>query len=200
MNNSLERSLEPDNLSDAGNFGRSYNRASLDDLNNGSNAYSTVDYRRRYIGNGIDTSKSRANINFDNHQKNELLHSLQEKVKIRYKNPAEQKKALNRIELLKGYLNIETQPYHKRSDDNNRSKEFIDRIKAKMTQELLKFNKSRENSIEKSKVFKRLNDSLKLKADPIKAILYARDYFERNDNDNFIHIEEKVFLKLIIFS
>lgn len=57
-----------------------------------------------------------------------------------------------------------------------------------MTQELLHFNKAAEHSVDNSEVLRRLNESLKLKTDPIKAILYARDYYDKANYKGHHHI------------
>ena len=63
-----------------------------------------------------------------------------------------------------------------------------------MTQELLHFNKTREHSVDTSEVLRRLNESLKLKTDPIKAILYARDYYDKPNFKGHHHIFKVVTL------
>lgn len=77
----------------------------------------------------------------------------------------------------------------------------MSKIKSKMTQELLHFSKNREHSVETSDVLRRLNESLKIKIDPFKAIDYAKTFYEKigpavNENKAPLRIEDMVGVRL----
>jgi hypothetical protein len=178
LTNSSARSAQRDQFSDAGSVTSSTRRGYINESVGNrftknlpvdrSDAYSTLGHARERHNRSVEvTSPNNFGLKTDN-TNDEVFQKLREKAIQKYTSSEEQSKALARIELLKKYV-------------NSSNLDLLDKIKEKMTQDLLHYNKKRLASMVTSEALKKLTDSLKLHANSSDVMNYA---------NNFIHVDD----------